>query len=129
MMMHLKAAAVALAAALALSGAAQAAEEENFLIDTAADLAKLCAVTPENPAYDAAIHMCHGYLVGVHHFHEALAESMEVAVYCEERASPVPTRDEVTADFVAWLGQNPTVADEEALEGLLQYAAARFPCS
>ena len=34
--------------------------EENFKIDTTADLVALCGVSAEDPNAVAAIHMCHG---------------------------------------------------------------------
>ncbi len=124
---------------LALAGAASvlavaaspanAADESAFLIDTTADLARLCAVTQDNALYAAAIHMCHGYLLGVHHFHEALAAELDDDIYCEEDVDPTPTRDEAISQFIAWVGANPQVGESEALDGVLTWAAAAFPCA
>ncbi|MEM1276647.1 MAG: Rap1a/Tai family immunity protein [Pseudomonadota bacterium] len=107
---------------------AHSAEEANFLIDTTGDLAALCAVTPENPRYPSAIHMCQGYMLGVHHFHEALAAELEDDIYCAEGVDPRPTRNEIMASFVAWVSANPEAAKSEALDGMLQWAAISFPC-
>ncbi len=119
----------ALPAAL-LTGAAPAlaADESAFMVDTTADLARLCGVGPDNALYAAAIHMCQGYLLGVHHFHEALAAEMEEDIYCEEGVQPQPTRDSVTAAFVAWVAENPQIGETEALDGLLTWASNAFPC-
>ena len=42
--------------------------EENFVLDTTADLIALCGVDAADPNAMAAIHMCHGYFVGLVHF-------------------------------------------------------------
>lgn len=121
---------VALAAAL-VGGAplSQAAEPEAFVVDTAADLARLCAINPVHPNYMAAIHLCHGYLIGVHHFQAALAAEMEQPLYCAESASPPPTRNTAAADFSAWIEANPEMGETEALDALLTWATATYPCS
>lgn len=117
----------ALVAAAAL-GPAKAEEERHFLLDTAGDLSRLCGTPTDSPLYGAAIHMCHGYLLGVHHFHEALSAGIEESVYCIAEVDPAPTRDEVTAAFVAWIDANPAAAETEALDGLLQWASQAYPC-
>ncbi len=117
-----------LALAGLLAAPAPAADTEAFMIDTAGDLARLCAVKREHPNYLAAVHMCHGYLVGVHHFHTALAAALEQGVYCLASVSPRPTRDEVVADFAAWALETPGVAEREAIDAVLDWAAATYPC-
>ncbi len=120
--------AAAVSVAATLSSGAGAAEPEAFLIDTAADLARLCAAPAEHPNHAAAIHMCHGYIVGAHHFHAVFAEALGGGVYCIERVEPRPTRDEVAAAWVAWVGQTPGAGDKEALTALLEWAASTYPC-
>ncbi|MEM8791788.1 MAG: Rap1a/Tai family immunity protein [Pseudomonadota bacterium] len=118
----------AIAMALLTGTPGHAAEEKNFMVDTTGDLAALCGVGPENANYSAAIHMCQGYLLGVHHFHEALAAELEDDIYCTDTRNPRPSRNEIVAEFVNWVDANPTVAASEALDGLLQWAAVSFPC-
>ncbi len=120
--------AAAFAGALA-AGPARAADEAAFMIDTTSDLARLCAVQVGSPLFGSAIHMCHGYLLGVHHFHTALAAEIGEDVYCIERVQPTPTRDQVVAAFVAWVGETPGAGETEALDGLLTWAAATYPCT
>lgn len=117
-----------LALAGLLASPAPAADTEAFVIDTAGDLARLCAVQREHPNYLQALHMCHGYLVGVHHFHAALAAAMDRGVYCIETVEPRPTRDEVVADFAAWALETPGAAEREAIDAVLDWAAAAYPC-
>lgn len=121
----------AILAGLSLAFAAQqvgAAEREDFMIDTTADLADLCGADPAEENFVAAVHMCQGYLLGVHHFHAAMTAAVEEGLYCFERASPRPTRDQVMADFAGWVDRHPEVAQTEALEGVLTWAAEIYPC-
>ncbi|MBY8976876.1 hypothetical protein KHP62_13740 [Rhodobacteraceae bacterium NNCM2] len=122
---------LAFAAGLAVVGgtASQAVEESNFMVDTTADLAALCAAQPGDANYSAAIHMCQGYILGVHHFHTALAMKMDTDVYCVAPDETAPTRDEVMATFVTWVGAHPEIAQTEALDGLLTWASEAHPCS
>ena len=63
---------------------AHAADDEAFQLRTAGDLARLCAVPADDPRHSAAVHMCQGYLVGVHHLHTAAIEPSETGgFYCQ----------------------------------------------
>lgn len=103
-------------------------DEQTFLIDTTADLARLCGAQPAEPYYAQAVQMCQGYIMGVHHFHEALAGELDNDIYCDERAETTPTRNEIMASFTAWVAATPGAGETEALDGLLQWAAQAFPC-
>lgn len=111
-----------LLAAMALPAAA--AEEEDFLLESAGDLADIC----DEPDNAAAIHMCHGYLVGVNQMHAAIVEALGVEVYCIQPGETV-TRNSVAADFSAWVAANPDMANLSAREGLLTWARQTHPCS
>ncbi len=121
-----------LVTAMALTGAlatpAFAVDEEVFLIDTTADLARLCGAQPGADFYAQAVQMCQGYMMGVHHFHEALALELDNDIYCDELAPTRPTRNEIMESFTAWVAATPGVGETEALDGLLQWAAQTFPC-
>lgn len=114
--------AVSLAASLALPAAA--AEDENYLITTAADLAALCGA-PDNPS---AIHMCHGYVVGVNHMHIGLSEVFDLDIYCVPEDVAM-TRNEFVAAFANWVEASPDIAGMTARRALLTFAAELFPCS
>ena len=119
------------AAALSLSLLASptmAADESAFIIDTTADLVTLCTASPDAPTYSAAIHMCHGYVTGVAHFHEALSTELDEDIYCVPQGDARPSRNEAIAMFVEWVGNNPDSAGTEALDGLLTWASGAFPC-
>ncbi|MEM6679732.1 MAG: Rap1a/Tai family immunity protein [Pseudomonadota bacterium] len=115
-------------AILLASGAAKAAEEINFTVDTAGDLAVLCATSTEHPLYASAIHMCHGYLIGLHHFHQAYAAATDEAFYCVPQSGDVPSRNDVSAAFAAWVVSTDGVAEQEALDAVLTWASTNYPC-
>ncbi|MDX1422231.1 MAG: Rap1a/Tai family immunity protein [Kiloniellales bacterium] len=104
------------------------ASPDDFRIDTAADLAALCGTSAEHELYAAAIHMCEGYLIGVHQMHTAVAAALSEGVYCLP-SDNAPTRDEAAAGFAAYVAENPDVADLEALDALLTWASATYPCN
>lgn len=112
----------AVLAALSLSAAAS--EDEDYMLETAGDLADICD-EPENPS---AIHMCQGFLVGVHQMHAAIVESLGVQVYCIPAGASV-TRNSVAADFSAWVHASPERANLGAREGLLTWAHQAYPCN
>ncbi len=101
--------------------------EENFALDTTGDLIALCGVDAGDPNAMAAIHMCHGYFVGLHHFHTMMGRSLEGHVYCME-VEERPTRDQVIAMLVEWSRAHPEHDSMEAIDGVLQWAADTYPC-
>ena len=113
----------------ALSSAANAkVTEEHFVIDTTADLIALCGVGAAEPHATAAIHMCHGYLTGLVHFHMMMGRALEGKIYCLDEADR-PTRDQAVAMLVEWSRANPEHDGKEAIDGVLQWAADTWPCS
>ena len=118
-----------IAAALLLTGPTLAEESHKaFLIDTTADLAQLCATHPADPNYAAAIHLCHGYLIGMHHMHMAVANAVGSGIYCVPEDAR-PSRDEASAAFAAWVEAAPESAGLEALDGVLLWASTAYPCT
>lgn len=121
----------AIALCMGLAGtAAHAVEESDFIIDTTGDLADLCSVQPGELAYAEALHMCVGFIVGVHHMHEAVKANLGEGVYCiPEDDEEEPTRGEVAAAFAKYVAENPDVRATEAHEGVLSFGASVYPCS
>ncbi len=101
--------------------------EENFVLDTTRDLIALCGVDAEDPNAVAAIHMCHGYFVGLTHFHILMGRALEGSIYCMEDAER-PTRDQSIAMLVEWSRAHPEHDSMEAIDGVLQWAADTYPC-
>lgn len=110
------------------SGARANVTEENFRLDTTRDLVALCGVDAEDPNAVAAIHMCHGYVTGLVHFHIVMGRALEGRVYCMKDEAR-PTRDQAVAMFVEWSEAHPENDSNEAVDGVLLWAADTYPCS
>ncbi len=102
--------------------------EENFRLDTLQDLIALCGVDAEDPYAVAAIHMCHGYVMGLVHFHIMMDRALEGRIYCMGEAER-PTRDQAIAMLVKWSRAHPDHDSMEAVDGVVQWAADTYPCS
>lgn len=119
---------VAAVALLLSAGGALAAEQDDFRISTGGDLAALCAAAPGSADYAASIHMCQGFIVGVNQFHEAWMRAEGGAgVYCLPAAG-APTRDKAASAFATWAAGAPDAAALPAVEALMRWAAAAYPC-
>jgi hypothetical protein len=101
--------------------------EENFRLDTTRDLIALCGVREGDPRAVAAIHMCHGYVMGLVHFNIVMGKVLEGSVYCIEDGER-PTRDQAIAMLVDWSRAHPEHDGKEAVDGVLQWAAETYPC-
>ena len=116
------------AAFVSLAPRAQAAvTPENFRLETLGDFTALCGVRPEDPNAMAAIHMCHGFVVGVSQFHQLFDRALEGSVYCIEEDER-PSRDAAIDMLVAWSKAHPEYDSEAPIEGVLRWASERFPC-
>ncbi len=118
-------------ALLALLGAEPAAAqvgEQAFRGGRTADLAALCAASPQQPRGEAAIAWCHGFVVAAAQYHASASADggAHEPVYC--LPEPAPTLDEARAKFVAWARANPQHGPERAVDGLMRFAAAAYPC-
>lgn len=120
--------AVAVAGMLASGGPAAALEPDDFVIDDAATLVDLCAAPTDDPYYTQAIHMCHGYASGVVQYALLLFAGAGAGAEVICLPEPQPTRSAAIADFVAWMGERPELADVKAPEALLRFMQDRFPC-
>ena len=119
-------AALILAAWLA-SPALAAVNEDDFTLKTTANLINLCSAAPGDPRAQEAIHMCHGYLLGAVHFHEAeVAGAPHEKIFCmpEKR----PPRNEAVAMFVQWAKAHPEYAQDLPVETEFRFLAENWPC-
>jgi hypothetical protein len=123
----LRYASLAIAAAGALaSPPAQSAETRNFHLETAADLAALCACPPEDPLFAQALQFCYGYLTGMAHLHRALvAEKRIERLACPEHEV---AREEMARVFLDWARANPGAMSELPAESVRRAAVAAWPC-
>jgi hypothetical protein len=101
---------------------------DTFTAGTTGALARLCAATAQEPAYAAAVHFCHGLLVGTGQASDVLHKRYSKRLnYC--LPEPSPTLDQVAASFVAWAAANPQFDSLRAADGLMRFAAIQYPCT
>lgn len=101
---------------------------ENFLLKTTADLIALCSADGKGKDDVAAIHFCHGYLVGLTQFHAVVNKIFEGKIYCVNDENR-PSRNDAIAMFLKWGKSNTQFHNELPLNGLLKWAAEAYPCS
>ncbi|MDJ0865545.1 MAG: Rap1a/Tai family immunity protein [Myxococcota bacterium] len=112
---------------LLLAGPAGAAEEDDFEVRTTKQLLNLCTVPADHPRAQAAIHFCHGYLVGAYDYHVASNTGPGKSPFlCPPE--PEPSRDESVAQFVEWAMAHPQYHDEPPVETEFRFLVNAWPC-
>ncbi len=115
------------ALALLATGAAQAATEANFNLNTAADLAELCGAAPDNGLGTAALNFCEGYFQGA-----VTVEMLNMAAFPGPKLfclpNPPPPRSEAMAAFVTWLRAAPGRGAQSPTDALFEFLRERYPC-
>jgi len=98
-------------------------------VDSAADLAAVCDPAWGSVARLEAIAYCQGFLTSFGQHHTLLHPQNGPArpLYCVP--TPGPTIAQSGIAFAAWTRENPQHAGEPALDGLLRWAQASFPCA
>ncbi len=120
--------AMALGVAAPVSAQSNAISGDTFTAGTTGALARLCGATAQEPAYAAAIHFCHGLLVGSGQTSDMMHKRQGTRPgFC--LPTPSPTLDQVAASFVAWSAANPQFDGLRAADGLMRFAAAQYPCA
>jgi hypothetical protein len=117
------------AAALAAMLAAPAAQAQDAVAaETAAQLAALCTTTANDLRGHVAVAYCHGFFAGVGQYHAALYPPGRRSDprFCVP--SPAPTVGAAAASFATWVGANPQHAGERAVDAMLRWARATYPC-
>ncbi len=125
--MRLAVIATALTTVLAAGTVTAAVTEQNFLLKTTGDLAALCGVSKDDPNAIAAIHFCHGYMLGLDHYGAATGRVFRDVVYCIPENAHV-TRNEAVEMFVKWAATNQQYMSELPIDGLLRWARTTWPC-
>ena len=123
---HLLALAVAgLGFAAAHAGAA--VTRENFLLRDGNDLLAVCGVDAGDANAVAAIHLCHGFLIGIYETHKGLTGNARTKRFtC--LPEPPPSRNEVASRFVQWARKNPGDLSESAVDVVYRFAGVTWPC-
>lgn len=124
----LVAAGLAALLAAAPAGAQTPLSEADFRSGTAGDMADLCGAAPSDPLYSAAIGWCHGFVLAVGQYHQAIAGRRAAGhpLFC--LPDPSPTFDQVRAGFVSFVRGNAQVQSERAVDGFMRFAVATYPC-
>jgi hypothetical protein len=123
------------AAALALLASAPAMAQSPATapvteVRTVAELAAICDPSTDNPLRLESIAYCQGYLTATGQFHAALHPTGMTAsrpLFCIPQ--PPPTVAQSGIAFAAWARQNTQYSDQPALDGLLRWAQATYPCT
>ncbi len=120
--------AASLAGAPLVAAQGQPITSETFTGGTTGALARLCGASVQEPAYAAAVHFCHGLLVGAGQTSDSMHKRQGTKPnYC--LPDPSPSLDQVAASFVAWAASNPQLDGMRAADGLFRFAAAQYPCA
>ena len=126
--LHLAAFAVAMGTAPMASAQQSAITGETFTAGTTGALARLCGASTQEASYAAAVHFCHGVMVGTGQTSDSMHKRQGTRPgFC--LPSPSPTLDQVAASFVAWSAANPQFDGLRASDGLMRFAAAQYPCA
>lgn len=104
-----------------------AASRESFSLRSAQDLVDLCAVPLGDPMVEAAHGFCYGFLSGVGGYHRAItAGGKKHPLFClpAQRVSRVDAANM----FVFWGRSHPQYLAEPAVDALIRFAVATWPC-
>ncbi|MXP62179.1 hypothetical protein E0493_02280 [Roseomonas sp. M0104] len=95
---------------------------------TVADLTILCDPPANSPRRLEAIAYCQGYVTAAGQYHTALHPEggARPPLFC--LPNPPPTVAQSGLGFAAWARQNPQHNSEPAIEGLLRWMQATYPC-
>lgn len=126
--MALGSAAIPVSGAMAQGGPAPTGQPVVTHVQTASELAAIC-----DPAWGGvprleAIAYCQGFLTSFGQYHALLYPQGGPArpLFCVP--APGPTVAQSGVAFAAWARENPRYGNEPALDGLLRWAQANFPC-
>jgi hypothetical protein len=114
-----------IAASLALGVSAQAAPAENYKLQSAAELSRLCSTPASESDHVTAVAFCHGVLAGAYGYFVSATPAADRFV-CPP--NPAPTRTQVANGFVAWLKARPQYNNDGAIDALFRFAAEAYPC-
>lgn len=117
---------LALLAAATGTGSAQTASSPAGPVTTR-NLASLCAAPLTEEVGHAAQAFCRGVIVGTGQYHTEISRpGGRPAIFC--LPTPTPTLEAAQASFVAFVAREPGRDGELAVNGVLRWAAATYPC-
>ncbi|MDB5414690.1 MAG: hypothetical protein JWR10_3025 [Rubritepida sp.] len=123
---------VASSAAMAQGGMTQGEAGQSPAVThvrTASDLAAVCDPAGTGVPRLEAIAYCQGFLTSAGQYHALLhpANSPMRPLFCAP--NPGPTVAQSGIAFARWVRENPSYNAEPALDALLRWAQASFPCA
>lgn len=113
------------AACLAVAVSAPAMAQEHYRLQSAAELARVCATPASASDHGIALAFCHGVLAGAYGYYVASTPAAQRFV-CPPAQSV--TRAQVADAFVSWLKANPQHNNDGAVDALFRFAAGAYPC-
>ncbi len=98
-------------------------------VQSVSDLAAVCEPSRSGVPRLEAIAYCQGFLTSAFQYHTLMnpARGPVLPLFCVP--SPGPSVAESGIAFARWARANPNRGDEPALDGLLRWAQATFPCA
>ncbi len=94
---------------------------------TTSSLASLCAASLSEEVGPVSQAFCRGFIIGAGQYHREITQpGGRAPIFC--LPTPTPTLEAAQASFVAWAAANPQYATELAVNGVLRWAAATYPC-
>ncbi|MCU0922116.1 MAG: hypothetical protein MUF08_02520 [Burkholderiaceae bacterium] len=112
-------------AGFALAASASASAQDHYRLQTAAELARVCATPASASDHVTAVAFCHGVLAGAYGYFLSATPAADRFV-CPP--TPSVTRTQVANGFVAWLKARPQYNNDGAIDALFRYAAEAYPC-
>jgi len=115
-------------ALLLASGTAFAQPSQVDHVQTVADLAAICDPSITGIPRLEAIAYCQGFLTSAGQYHALMNPpgGPMRPLFCVP--NPGPTIAQSGVAFARWARENPSHANEPALDGMLRWAQASFPC-
>lgn len=89
-------------------------------------LATACAEAARDAPSATAVGFCRGFMAGAGQYHLEISTDRP-AIFC--LPTPSPSFEAAQASFVAWARANPQYGGEQAVDGLMRWAAATYPCA
>lgn len=118
---------IVLLAMMVVTGQTLGATVSNPHVHTTRDLIELCAVSPDDPVYPAAMGFCLGYVDAAMDYHAALTAGPKYdPIACPKGTT---TREEVVVVFQEWFKSNEHLEDEVPVQGVMRAVAEEWPCS
>ena len=105
-----------------------AVTRDTFLVRHTQDLVELCTAPETDPLHAPATGFCYGYVVGAYHYYLSEHAGPDAKpMFC--LPEPQPTRQQSVQMFVGWAKQNSQYMGERAVDSLMRWATAQWPCA